>query len=110
MFYSKEPKIKNIFDENMINNSNNISKENCDNYNNNQLPLFKKKNLFNEQNDLNKDDKTAKIIKEILGENNLEIIIKKTDLNKIKKFDVFYKKSNKNKIETGNFDIKFTNK
>ena len=110
MFYSKEPKIKNIFDENMINNSNNISKENCDNYNNNQLPLFKKKNLFNEENDLNKDDKTAKIIKEILGENNLEIIIKKTDLNKIKKFDVFYKKSNKNKIETGNFDIKFTNK
>jgi hypothetical protein len=50
------------------------------------------------------------MIKELLGENNLEIIIKNTDFKKIKKFDIYCKKANKNKIDSGNFDIKFTNK
>jgi hypothetical protein len=117
MFHSKEMKIKNQFPENinLVDNSNNLSKENCDN----NLLLFKKtssldflpnKNKFNEEKNMNKDEKTANMIKELLGENNLDIIINNTDFKRIKKFDVFYKKSNKAKIETGNFDIKFNNK
>ena len=118
IFHSKEAKIKNEFPDNinLIDNSNNLSKENCDN--NSNLLLFKKassdflpyKSKFNEEKNMNKDEKTANMIKELLGENNLDIIINNTDFKKIKKFDVFYKKSNKAKIETGNFDIKFTNK
>jgi hypothetical protein len=118
IFHSKEAKIKNEFPDNinLIDNSNNLSKENCDN--NSNLLLFKKassdflpyKSKFNEEKNVNKDEKTANMIKELLGENNLDIIINNTDFKKIKKFDVFYKKSNKAKIETGNFDIKFTNK
>ena len=114
MFHSKEIKIKNEYNENLINISNNLSRENCDN----NLPLFKNTNSLdilpyknkNEEKNLNKDEKTAKMIKELLGQNNLEIIVNNTNLKKIKKLDLIYKKSNKNKIETGNFDIKFTNK
>ena len=114
MFHSKEIKIKNEYNENLINISNNLSRENCDN----NLPLFKNTNSLdilpyknkNEEKNLNKDEKTAKMIKELLGQNNLEIIVNNTNLKKIKKLDLIYKKSNKNKIETGNFDIKFINK
>ena len=114
MFHSKEIKIKNEYNENLININNNLSRENCDN----NLPLFKNTNSLdilpyknkNEEKNLNKDEKTAKMIKELLGQNNLEIIVNNTNLKNIKKLDLIYKKSNKNKIETGNFDIKFTNK
>ena len=117
IFQSKEIKIKNEYEDNMnlMNMSNNISKENYDN----NLLLFKKtssrellpyKNKYSEEKNLNKDEKTNNMIKELLGENNLDIIIKNTDFKKIRKFDVLYKKANKAKIETGNFDIKFTNK
>ena len=117
IFQSKEIKIKNEYEDNMnlMNMSNNISKENYDN----NLLLFKKtssrellpyKNRYSEEKNLNKDEKTNNMIKELLGENNLDIIIKNTDFKKIRKFDVLYKKANKAKIETGNFDIKFTNK
>ena len=112
IFHSKENNINNNlnnFNENLINNSNYISKDNY-NINNNILPLNKKENKFNEEKNLTKDENTAKIIKELLGENNLEIIIKNTDFKKIKKLDVFFKKGNKAKIESGNFDIKFINK
>lgn len=122
MYFSKEQKIKNTFEENMFNNSKNISQENYDNYNNyhnNNLPLFQMptttdfvplNNKYNETHNSNKDDKTAKMIRELLGENNLELIIKNTDLNKIKKLDTCYKKINKAKIESGIFDIKFNKK
>ena len=91
-----------------------MSRENCDN----NLPLFKNTNSLdilpyknkNEEKNLNKDEKTAKMIKELLGQNNLEIIVNNTNLKNIKKLDLIYKKSNNYKIETGNFDIKFTNK
>ena len=117
IFQSKEIKIKNEYEDNMnlMNMSNNISKENYDN----NLLLFKKtssrellpyKNKYSEEKNLNKDEKTNNMIKELLGENNVDIIIKNTDFKKIRKFDVLYKKANKAKIETGNFDIKFTNK
>ena len=117
IFQSKEIKIKNEYEDNMnlMNMSNNISKENYDN----NLLLFKKtssrellpyKNKYSEEKNLNKDEKTNNMIKGLLGENNLDIIIKNTDFKKIRKFDVLYKKANKAKIETGNFDIKFTNK
>ena len=86
MFHSKEMKIKNQFPENinLVDNSNNLSKENCDN----NLLLFKKtssldflpnKNKFNEEKNMNKDEKTANMIKELLGENNLDIIINKNN-------------------------------
>ena len=122
MYFSKEQKIKNTFEENMFNNSKNISQENYDNYNNynnNNLPLFQMptttdfvplNNKYNETLNSNKDDKTAKMIRELLGENNLELIIKNTDFNKIKKLDTCYKKINKAKIESGIFDIKFNKK
>ena len=121
MLHSKEPEIKNNFEENMVNtsnitNNNNISQENYNENNSNNLPLFKNKdftlikNKFNEEKVINKDEKTTKMIKELLGEDNLEIIINTTNLKKIKKFDVFYKRANKAKLDMGNFDIKFKNK
>ena len=123
IFHSKDPRIKNNYEENLINSSNIInnktSQENYDENNNNNLPLNKDtkmndftplKNKFHEEKTINKDEKTIKMIKELLGENNLEIIINNTNLKKIKKFDVLYKKANKAKIDMGNFDIKFSNK
>ena len=123
IFHSKDPRIKNNYEENLINSSNiinnKISQENYNENNNNNLPLNKDtkindftplKNKFHEEKTINKDEKTIKMIKELLGENNLEIIINNTNLKKIKKFDVLYKKANKAKIDMGNFDIKFSNK
>ena len=116
IFESEDIKIKNDYEDNinLINTSNNLSKENYDN-----CLLFKKtnsreflsyKNKSSEEKNLNNDEKTANMIKELLGGNNLDIIIKNTDFKKIKKFDVLYKKANRAKIESGNFDIKFKNK
>ena len=122
ILHSKDPRIKNNYEENLINSSNiinnKISQENYDE-NNNSLPIIKDtkindftplKNKYLEEKMINKDEKTIKMIKELLGENNLEIIINNTNLKKIKKFDVLYKKANKAKIDMGNFDIKFNNK
>ena len=127
MFHSKEPNIKNNFEE--IVNTSNISNKNISHENNNEnnngnnnddnLPFFKNtksndctplKNKYHEEKIINKDEKTLNMIKELLGENNLEIIINNTNLKKIKKFDVIYKRGNKAKLEKGNFDIKFNNK
>ena len=127
MFHSKEPNIKNNFEE--IVNTSNVSNKNISHENNNEnnngnnnddnLPFFKNtksndctplKNKYHEEKIINKDEKTLNMIKELLGENNLEIIINNTDLKKIKKFDVIYKRGNKAKLEKGNFDIKFNNK
>ena len=127
MFHSKEPNIKNNFEE--IVNTSNISNKNISHENNNEnnngnnnddnLPFFKNtksndctplKNKYHEDKIINKDEKTLNMIKELLGENNLEIIINNTNLKKIKKFDVIYKRGNKAKLEMGNFDIKFNNK
>ena len=127
MFHSKEPNIKNNFEE--IVNTSNISNKNISLENNNEnnngnnnddnLPFFKNtksndctplKNKYHEEKIINKDEKTLNMIKELLGENNLEIIINNTNLKKIKKFDVIYKRGNKAKLEKGNFDIKFNNK
>ena len=123
MFHSKEPNIKNNFEENLVNSSNisnnNISQENNNENNNDNIPFVKNtksnvyiplKNKYHEEKIINKDEKTLKMIKELLGENNLEIIINNTNLKKIKKFDVIYKRGNKAKLDTGNFDIKFNNK
>ena len=127
MFHSKEPNIKNNFEE--IVNTSNVSNKNISHENNNEnnngnnnddnLPFFKNtksndctplKNKYHEEKIINKDEKTLNMIKELLGENNLEIIINNTNLKKIKKFDVIYKRGNKAKLEMGNFDIKFNNK
>ena len=110
MLHSNEMKIKNEFSENIINFSNNISKETYDENNINTKVIKPLKDKCYEEKIINKDEKTAQMIKELLGENNLELIIKNTDFKKIKKFDIYYKKANKNKIDSGNFDIKFTNK
>ena len=127
MFHSKEPNIKNNFEE--IVNTSNVSNKNISHENNNEnnngnnnddnLPFFKNtksndctplKNKYHEEKIINKDEKTLNMIKELLGENNLEIIINNTNLKKIKKFDVIYKRGNRAKLEMGNFDIKFNNK
>jgi len=123
MFHSKEPNIKNNFEE--IVNTSNVSNKNISHENNNEnnkddnLSFFKNKksndctplkNKYHEEKIINKDEKTLNMIKELLGENNLEIIINNTNLKKIKKFDVIYKRGNKAKLEMGNFDIKFNNK
>ena len=106
-------KIKNE-DENINNNNVNFFKEN-NNYINNNMTLhrgsnYENKNYKYDEKVINKDEKTLKMIKELLGENNLDIIIKNTNFTKIKKFDIFLKKSNKSKIDKSNFDIKFKNK
>ena len=123
MFHSKEPNIKNNFEE--IVNTSNVSNKNISHENNNEnnkddnlsfFFFFKSndctplKNKYHEEKIINKDEKTLNMIKELLGENNLEIIINNTNLKKIKKFDVIYKRGNKAKLEMGNFDIKFNNK
>ena len=110
MLHSNEMKIKNEFSENIINFSNNISKDTYDENNINTKVIKPLKDKYYEEKIINKDEKTAQMIKELLGENNLELIIKNTDFKKIKQFDIYYKKANKNKIDSGNFDIKFTNK
>ena len=106
-------KIKNE-DENINNNNVNFFKEN-NNYINNNMTLGRGSNCENknykyDEKVINKDEKTLKMIKELLGENNLDIIIRNTNFTKIKKFDIFLKKSNKSKIDKSNFDIKFKNK
>lgn len=106
-------KIKNE-DENINNNNVNFFKEN-NNYINNNMTLrrgsnYENKNYKYDEKVINKDEKTLRMIKELLGENNLDIIIQNTNFTKIKKFDIFLKKSNKSKIDKGNFDIKFKNK
>ena len=89
----------------------NKKKENYDN----SLNLFKNTSTNSEckknsnEKEINKDEKTLQTIRELLGDNNLEIIIKKTNNKNIKKFDIFFKKVKKGKTETGNFDIKFKN-
>ena len=123
MFHSKEPNMRNNFEENLINSNNisnnNNSQENNNENNNDNLSFFKNtksnnftplKNKYHEEKIINKDEKTLNMIRELLGENNLEIIINNTNLKKIKKFDVIYKKGNKAKLDAGNFDIKFNNK
>ena len=88
------------------------------NENNNLLDFFKqassefKKN--NNDKNINKDEKTIQAIKELLGENNLEIIFNNTNYKNIKKYDIIFKKS-KNNIKGksgagfGNFDIQVKN-
>lgn len=106
-------KIKNE-DENINNNNVNFFNEN-NNYINNNMTLgrgsnYENKNYKYDEKVINKDEKTLRMIKELLGENNLDIIIQNTNFTKIKKFDIFLKKSNKSKIDKSNFDIKFKNK
>ena len=112
-----------IKEELILNNNNKYTKEyNGNNYTNyvkpkenydNSLDLFKqtstnseiKKN--NSEKVINKDEKTIQTIKELLGENNLEIIIKNTNKKVIKKFDIIWKKGCKGGVGIGNFDIQF---
>ena len=95
----------------------NFNKSNDDN--NNSLDLFRQKSseIYNKTNNytekvVNKDEETIKTIKELLGENNLDIIFKNTNYKDIKKYDIIFKKSKKNIIKntnegSGNIDIKF---
>ena len=94
----------------------NFNKSNDDN--NNSLDLFKQKSseIYNNNNYIekvvNKDEETIKTIKELLGENNLDIIFKNTNYKDIKKYDIIFKKWKKNIIKStnegsGNIDIKF---
>ena len=85
----------------------NRQKENYDN----SLNLFRQASSNSEhkrkysEKEINKDEKTMQTIRELLGENNLEIIIKNTNNKEIQKFDVFFKNS-KNKLSgVGNIDI-----
>ena len=85
-----------------------------DNEYNNPLDLFKQasSDLKKDKNEkvINKDEVTIQTIKELLGENNLEIIFNNTNYKNIKKYDIIYKKSKNNvgKVSDGfgNFDIK----
>ena len=85
----------------------NRQKENYDN----SLNLFKQASTNSEhkrknsEKEINKDEKTIQTIKELLGENNLEIIIKNTNNKEIKKFDVFFKNSKNKLAGVGNIDI-----
>ena len=106
----KEKEINSIKPE--TKNDNNYYKAN--NEYNNSLYLFKqassefKKN--NNEKVINKDEKTIQTIRELLGENNLEIIFTNTNYKDIRKYDIIYKKSKNNvgKVGAGfgNFDIK----
>ena len=84
---------------------------------NNSLEIFKqtnseiKKNPSNEKI-INKDEKTIQIIRELLGEDDLEIIFNNTNYKNIKKYDITYKKGKYSKVGEGgygNFDIQVKN-
>ena len=105
--------------ENIINtNSNEKSKKNNNYYYNNSLDLFKQtsseyksNNIYNEK-EVIQDEKTIQTIRELLGEDDLEIIYNNTNYKDIKKYDIIYKKNKnktKNKSGVGNFDIKVKN-
>ena len=84
----------------------------------NILDLFKqanteyKKNNYNEKM-VNKDEKTIQAIKELLGENNLDIIFENTNYKDIKKYDIIFKKTKNIKsskgVGFGNLDIQVKN-
>ena len=99
---------------NKENNDNNIINKKKENYDN-SLNLFKNASTNSEckknsnEKEINKDEKTLQTIRELLGDNNLEIIIKKTNNKDIKKFDIFFKKVKKGMTGTGSFDIKIKN-
>ena len=96
------------------NNDNNVINKKIENYDN-SLNLFKNASTNSEckknsnEKEINKDEKTLQTIRELLGDNNLEIIIKKTNNKDIKKFDIFFKKVKKGMTGTGSFDIKIKN-
>ena len=107
------------YNKNTNEKENKVNYENINSYqpindNSNSLYLFKqasyelKKN--NNEKVINKDEKTIQTIRELLGENNLEIIFKNTNYSNIKKYDIIYKKS-KNICGAGfgNFDIQVKN-
>jgi len=85
----------------------NRQKENYDN----SLNLFKQASTNsdhkrkNSEKEINKDEKTIQTIKELLGEDNLEIIIKTTNNKEIKKFDLIFKNSKNKLAGAGNIDI-----
>ena len=99
---------------NKENNDNNVINKKKENYDN-SLNLFKNASTNSEckknsnEKEINKDEKTLQTIRELLGDNNLEIIIKKTNNKDIKKFDIFFKKVKKGMTGTGSFDIKIKN-
>ena len=75
-----------------------------DNNNNDDMNLeniFKpetiNENYNNEQMNI-KDENTVKLINELLGESNLEIIFRNTDINSVSKYDIFFQnlKNSKN--------------
>ena len=116
--------IKNNEDANNNNNEKEINQKKSEikeeikqNKNNNSLSLFKQpsyeyKKINNEIN-INKDEKTLEIIRELLGENNLEIIFNNTNYKNIKRYDIAYKITKKFKVSEGgfgNFDIKIKDK
>ena len=101
-------------DKNLNNNENdkNIKNNKTITEYNNPLDLFKqassefkKYNNYNEKV-VNKDEKTIQTIKELLGENNLDIIFENTNYKDIKKYDIIFKKTKNNKgVGLGNLDI-----
>ena len=99
---------------NKENNDNNVINKKKENYDN-SLNLFKNASTNSEckknsnEKEINKDEKTLQTIRELLGDNNLEIIIKNTNNKDIKKFDIFFKKVKKGMTGTGSFDIKIKN-
>ena len=98
-----------------IKNYNEAMNYNKSNYeNNNTFDLFKQTSSefkkSSKEKEINKDEKTTQAIKELLGENNLEIIFKNTNYKDIKKYDINFKKSknninNKSGSGFGNLDI-----
>jgi hypothetical protein len=106
----KEIDINSIKSE--IKKKNNYYKSN--NEYNNSLDLFKQTSLeFKKNNNekaINKDENTIQIIKELLGENNLEILFNNTNYKNIRKYDIIIKKSKNNigkvGVEFRNFDVK----
>ena len=80
-------------------------------YFDNFLNLFKQASTTSEyqrknnEKEINKDEKRIQTIRELLGENNLEIIIKSTNNKEIKKFDVIFKNSKSKVVRAGNIDI-----
>lgn len=120
----KETEINSLKSDNFVNRKI-ISKEENKEHNNNILNYNKSKDDLNSPLDLfkqpssevfknnshekvmNKDETTLQIIKELLGENSLDNIVKNTKYKEIKKYDYIYKKTkiNKSNVGLGNIDI-----
>ena len=78
------------------------------NYDTNLENIFKPETIIEKYNNDQmciKDENTVNLIKQLLGESNLEIIFRNTDINSVIKYDIFYKNLKNSKKIKGDINL-----